>query len=246
MKIVIAGSTGFIGQELVRQALLHPQIDSVVALARRDHELPEDLRKPEIESKFTSVSCSDFKNYPQYVKDEIAGADACIWLIGVTPGKLKQYTWDQVRMICYEYALYAADTFAKLPRKDNPEPLRFIYVSGCNAERDPTKKPWFLGDYCLLRGQVEKQIIERAHLSDGRMQVLVTKQGLVSDPNMGIVKQAFRLFTNVIISVPSIGRAEMMAALLDQAMTGFGKDTLSNAELTEIGKKALEKSGGEK
>lgn len=54
-------------------------------------------------------------------------------------------------MICYEYALYAADTFAKLPRKDNPEPLRFIYVSGCNAERDPTKKPWFLGDYCLLR-----------------------------------------------------------------------------------------------
>jgi hypothetical protein len=95
----------------------------------------------------------------------------------------------------------------------------------------------------MAQGQVEKQIIERAHLSDGRMQVLVTKQGLVSDPNMGIVKQAFRLFTNVIISVPSIGRAEMMAALLDQAMTGFGKDTLSNAELIEIGKKALEKSG---
>jgi dTDP-4-dehydrorhamnose reductase len=84
MKIVIAGSTGFIGQELVRQALLHPQIDSVVALARRDHELPEDLRKPEIESKFTSVSCSDFKNYPQYVKDEIAGADACIWYVQLT------------------------------------------------------------------------------------------------------------------------------------------------------------------
>ncbi|SPJ72814.1 uncharacterized protein FTOL_02543 [Fusarium torulosum] len=246
MKIVIAGSTGFIGQELVRQALLHPQIDSVVVLARRDHELPEDLRKPEIESKFTSVSCSDFKNYPQYVKDEIAGADACIWLIGVRPGKLKQYSWDQVRMICYEYALYAADTFAKLPRQDNPEPLRFIYVSGCNAERDPSKKPWILGDYCLLRGQVEKQILERAQLSDGRMQVLVTKQGLVNDPNMGVVKQAFRLFTHAVISIPSIGKAEMMAALLDQAVKGFGKDTLSNAEMTEIGKKALEKAGGEK
>lgn len=54
-------------------------------------------------------------------------------------------------MICYEYALYAADTFAKLPREGKPEPLRFIYVSGSNAERDPAKKPWILGDYCLLR-----------------------------------------------------------------------------------------------
>jgi hypothetical protein len=78
------------------------------------------------------------------------------------------------------------------------------------------------------------------------MQVLVTKQGLVNDPNMGVVKQAFRLFTHVIISIPTIGRAEMMAALLDQAMKGFGKDTLSNAEMVEIGKKALEKAGGEK
>ncbi|KAF4999580.1 hypothetical protein FGRMN_2328 [Fusarium graminum] len=246
MKIVIAGSTGFIGQELVRQALLNPQVTSVVALARRDHELPEDLRKPEIEDKFLSVCCSDFKSYPQYVKDEIAGADACIWLIGVTPAKLKQYSWDQVRMICYEYALYAADTFAKLPRKDNPEPLRFIYVSGCNAERDPAKKPWFLGEYCLLRGQVEKQILERAQLSDGRMQVLVTKPGLIDDPAMGVIKHASRFFSHVIIGIPSIGKPEMMAAVLDQAVNGFGKDTLSNAELIEIGKKALVKAGGNK
>jgi hypothetical protein len=59
-------------------------------------------------------------------------------------------------MICYEYALYAADTFAKLPREGNPDPLRFIYVSGCNAERDPAKKPWILGDYCLLRVRIQR------------------------------------------------------------------------------------------
>ncbi|KAG7406060.1 hypothetical protein Forpe1208_v014494 [Fusarium oxysporum f. sp. rapae] len=86
MKIVVAGSTRFLGKEIVRQALLNPQIASVVAFGRRDHDLPEDLQKPEIEDNFTSVSCSDFKNYPQYVKDEISGADVCIWLIGVTPG----------------------------------------------------------------------------------------------------------------------------------------------------------------
>jgi N-acetyl-gamma-glutamylphosphate reductase len=81
MKVVIAGSTGFIGKEVVRQALLHPQITSVVTLSRHDHDLSEDLQTPEIESKLTSVTCSDFKNYPQYVKDEISGADACIWYV---------------------------------------------------------------------------------------------------------------------------------------------------------------------
>lgn len=81
MKVVIAGSTGFIGKEVVRQALLHPQITSVVTLSRHDHDISEDLQTPEIESKLTSVTCSDFKNYPQYVKDEISGADACIWYV---------------------------------------------------------------------------------------------------------------------------------------------------------------------
>ncbi|KAG7409851.1 hypothetical protein Forpe1208_v011072 [Fusarium oxysporum f. sp. rapae] len=166
MKIVVAGSTGFLGKEIVRQALLNPQIASVVAFGRGDHDPPEYLQKPEIEDKFTSVSCSDFKNYPQYVKDEISGAD----------------------------------------------------------------------------GQIEKQNLERAHLSDCRMQVLVTKTGAIKDPDMGILKHSLRWLSHVMVSIPSIGRAEVTAGMLDQAITGFGKDTLSNAEMTEIGKKALEKN----
>ncbi|KAI7759044.1 hypothetical protein LZL87_010039 [Fusarium oxysporum] len=161
MKIVVAGSTGFLGKEIVRQALLNPRIASVVAFGRRDHDIPEDLQKPEIEDNFTS--------------------------------------------------------------------------------RDPAKKPWLLGDYCLLRGKIEKQILERAHLSDGRMQVLVTKTGAINDPDMGILKHSLRWLSHAMVSIPSIGRAEVTAGLLDQAITGFGKDTLSNVEMTEIGKKALEK-----
>ncbi|KAL9564386.1 hypothetical protein ACKAV7_011577 [Fusarium commune] len=144
MKIVVAGSTGFLGKEIVRQALLNPRIASVVAFGRRDHDIPEDLQKPEIEDNFTS-------------------------------------------------------------------------------------------------GKIEKQILERAHLSDGRMQVLVTKTGAINDPDMGILKHSLRWLSHAMVSIPSIGRAEVTAGLLDQAITGFGKDTLSNVEMTEIGKKALEK-----
>ncbi|KAJ4269765.1 hypothetical protein NW762_001433 [Fusarium torreyae] len=246
MKLVVGGSTGFLGTEVIRQALLSPEITEVVALARRVTHIPFGLDEEAVEPKFESVVCDDFSSYPQDVKDAVSGADACIWLVGVTPGKLKQHTWEQTRTICSEYALSAADTFAKLPRDGKSEPLRFIYVSGSNAERDPSKKPWILGDYCVMRGQVEKQVLERAQLSDGRMQVLVTKQGSVNDPDMGVVKHALKMLTHTFSSVPTIGRPEMTAALLDQAVNGFEKDTLTNAEMVAIGKKALEKAGGGK
>ena len=41
---------------------------------------------------------------------------------------------------------------AALPRT-GPKPFRFIYVSGVNAERDKTKKPLRLGEYCELQNQ---------------------------------------------------------------------------------------------
>ena len=59
--------------------------------------------------------------------------------------------WDEVRKICVDYAVNAVDTFSKLPRTDKTGPFRFLYISGSNAERDPAKKPWILGDYCVMR-----------------------------------------------------------------------------------------------
>lgn len=77
MKIIIAGSTGFVATELIRQALVHPSVTSIVALARRETPLPVDVEADT--SKFKSVVCSDFENYPDDVKHELQGADACIW-----------------------------------------------------------------------------------------------------------------------------------------------------------------------
>ncbi|KAF5021923.1 hypothetical protein F66182_6026 [Fusarium sp. NRRL 66182] len=243
MKVVIGGSTGFLGTEVLRQALQHPLTTSVVALARRDTGLPLDIDSTAAQLKFKSVACSDFSSYPQDVKDEIADADACIWLIAITPTKSKTYAWEQVRTICSDYALSAVDTFAKLPRDGKSEPVRFVYVSGSGAERDASKKPWIMGDYLVMRGQVEKQILERAQLSDGRMQACVAKPGLISPPDLGILKKASRTLMSSLFGFPLIDKTEMAAALLDQAVNGFAKDTLTNGELAEIGRKALEKAG---
>lgn len=77
MKIIVAGSTGFVATEFIKQALSKPAITSIIGLARRETPLPESFG-PNTD-KFKSVICQDFANYPEDVKREISGADACIW-----------------------------------------------------------------------------------------------------------------------------------------------------------------------
>lgn len=78
MKLIIAGSTGFVGTELVRQAIANPQFTSVIALARRETSAPEDA-DPKQRGKLQNVILKDFGHYSEDIKKELAGADACIW-----------------------------------------------------------------------------------------------------------------------------------------------------------------------
>lgn len=71
--------------------------------------------------------------------------------IGIGPSKLNTMSWEEACKISRDYAIAGIETITALPREGRSKPLRFIYMSGSNAERDQTKKPWILGDFCLMR-----------------------------------------------------------------------------------------------
>jgi 1-deoxy-D-xylulose 5-phosphate reductoisomerase len=73
MKIILLGSTGFIGKDVLDQCLKNPTITSIIALSRRD--LPREVANP----KLTVVLIKDFKLYPESVLEQLKGAKACIW-----------------------------------------------------------------------------------------------------------------------------------------------------------------------
>jgi uncharacterized protein YbjT (DUF2867 family) len=85
MKLIVTGATGFVGTEVIRQALCNPAVTSVVALARKP-VLPPDNAGPGADtSKLQSVVLDDWTSpYPESVKGHIQGGDACIWF--ATPG----------------------------------------------------------------------------------------------------------------------------------------------------------------
>jgi uncharacterized protein YbjT (DUF2867 family) len=75
MKLIIAGATGLVGTEIVKQSLQIREITSVIALARRPVKIDDGIDS----SKMKSVLVKDYGEYPDEVKAEFAGADACIW-----------------------------------------------------------------------------------------------------------------------------------------------------------------------
>lgn len=76
MKVLVTGVTGLIGAEALNQALLRPEITSVVAIARR--ELPSDVAN---NSKLQVIILKDFNNWPEDVLEQIKDADAMIWFV---------------------------------------------------------------------------------------------------------------------------------------------------------------------
>ncbi|KAH8167067.1 hypothetical protein CIB48_g1178 [Xylaria polymorpha] len=79
MKLIVTGATGFVGQEVIRQSLSHPQIGTIVALARSPVVAPEKLPAGSDPSKLKSVVIQDYEVYPEEIKKEFSGANACIW-----------------------------------------------------------------------------------------------------------------------------------------------------------------------
>ena len=74
MKIILAGTTGFVGREVLACCLNDSSVTSIVVLSRR--ELPKDYPSG---AKLKVAILEDFTSYSQGVLSEIKGACACIW-----------------------------------------------------------------------------------------------------------------------------------------------------------------------
>lgn len=73
MKIILTGSTGFVGGEVLNQCLKTPAVTSIIALSRRN--LPQAATNPKIHV----VILKDFLVYSDAILEQLKGADACIW-----------------------------------------------------------------------------------------------------------------------------------------------------------------------
>jgi uncharacterized protein YbjT (DUF2867 family) len=117
MNVLLFGATGMVGQGVLRECLLDPGVQSVVAIGRAP--------SGRLHSKLREILHDDFTDYSN-VELQLTGFDACFFCLGVSSARL---TEQQYSRITCEFTLRAAETLARI----NPG-LTFVYVSGMGTD----------------------------------------------------------------------------------------------------------------
>ena len=137
MKVVIFGATGMVGQGVLRESLLAPDVEQVLAVVRK----PTGVSHP----KLREVALSDFTDLTP-IKADLAGSDACFYCLGVSSLGMDEAAYTR---ISYDYPMAAARTLADV----NPE-AAFVFVSGAGTDPD-SRQMW-----ARVKGRTEREIIE--------------------------------------------------------------------------------------
>jgi uncharacterized protein YbjT (DUF2867 family) len=117
MKVIIFGATGMVGQGVLRECLLDPDVQRVLSIGRsatgqRHEKLRELIR-------------ADLLDYSA-IENELRGYDACFFCLGITSLGLSE---EQYRRVTYDITMAAAKALARL----NPD-MTFVYVTGAGTD----------------------------------------------------------------------------------------------------------------
>lgn len=117
MKVILFGATGMVGQGVLRECLLDPNVERVLAIGR--------VTTGQQHQKLRELVHKDFSNFSA-IESELAGYDACLFCLGVSSAGMSEQDYHRVT---YDFTLAAAQPLAQL----NPG-MTFIYVSGAGTD----------------------------------------------------------------------------------------------------------------
>ncbi|KAH7364803.1 hypothetical protein BKA65DRAFT_447960 [Rhexocercosporidium sp. MPI-PUGE-AT-0058] len=226
MKIILTGTSGFIGTEILTQALSHPDITSIIALSRKP--LPSQYTT---NRKLTVIIIEDFLSYTPEILKQLEGAEGCIWSIGA-----KSTSPQTTRLVTVDYTVAAMKALSTLPRR-RERPFRFVFVSGFVVVRDQKASVWFFEEGRKVAGEAELNLISFAETNEG-FESFIARPAFVLSKGNGV--------KNLVMSLlPSVGVDALAAVLLDTAINGGNMQTLENAELLRRGRelKSVAKRG---
>jgi uncharacterized protein YbjT (DUF2867 family) len=139
VKVILLGATGMVGQGVLRECLLDPEVESVLVIGRnatgQKHE------------KLHEIVLSDLVDLSA-IEGRLSGYDACFFCLGVSAVGMKE---ESYRRVTYDLTISVARIMSRL----NPG-MTFIYVSGANT--DSTERGRMM--WARVKGQTENSLLQ--------------------------------------------------------------------------------------
>ena len=113
MNVIVFGSSGMVGQGVVRECLLDSDVTEIITVVRTASGKPA-------EGKLREIVHADFTDFSTLQLD----ADACFWCLGVSSSGMTEADYSR---ITYDYAMAAAKMLVR-------PTMTFVFVSGAGSE----------------------------------------------------------------------------------------------------------------
>ena len=139
MNVILFGATGMVGQGVLRECLLDPDVQQILSIVRA----PSGQHHP----KLRELIHTDFFDYSA-IEPQLTGFDACFFSLGVSSAGMDEAKYTH---LTYDLTLAAATTLARL----NPN-MTFIYVSG--AGTDSTERGRTM--WARVKGKTENDLLK--------------------------------------------------------------------------------------
>ena len=220
MNVVLFGATGMVGQGVLREALLAPDVERVVAVVRK----PIATQHPRLEQ----VVLRDFTDYSD-VEAHLSGLDACFYCLGVSSAGLSE---AEYRRVTYDYAVAAATVLARI----NPE-MTFLFVSGLGTDASEHGRTM----WARVKGETENALLRlpfRAaymfrpayiHPAHGERSKSAMNRAFYSATGW-LFPLLRRMFPRYVTTTEELGRA-----MLRVARDGATQTRLENADIVRYG-----------
>jgi uncharacterized protein YbjT (DUF2867 family) len=219
VKVILFGATGMVGQGILRECLLDPEVTLVLSIGRRATRQQHP--------KLRELTRSNLLDYSD-IENELKDFDACYFTLGVSSVGMAE---DAYRRITYDVTMAAARVLARL----NPQ-MTFIYVSGMGT--DGTEQGSVM--WARVKGKTENDVMKlpfkRAYAF--RPGVIVPLHGiqsrtalyrvpyLVLGPLLPLLKGRFPKY---VTTTEQIG-----LAMLRAAKSGAPKRVLESADINAL------------
>ena len=219
MKVILFGATGMVGQGVLRECLLDPDVEQILSIVRTATE----RREP----KLRELVRNDFFDFSR-VENDLAGYDACFFCLGVSSAGMNEADY---RRVTYDIALSAARTLARI----NPA-MTFIYVSGMGTDSSENGSSM----WARVKGKTENDLLglrfKAAYMF--RPAAIVPLHGIKSKTKLyqffytvlgPVLPVMYKAFPQYVTTSEQLGRAMLMVA-----KRGAPQSVLENSDINKF------------